>query len=78
MNVFWTQFFWFLGGIIVGAVAGFFIARYFLQKELEKNPPLNETVIREMMSQMGRTPSQKQVQAVLRASENEQKKNKKK
>lgn len=77
MSVFWTQFLWFVGGILLGAVAGFFAARYFLQKELEKNPPLNETVITEMMSQMGRKPSQKQVQAVLRASQQATKKGKK-
>jgi len=65
----WSQVGWFIAGIIVGIVGGFFIARMYMKSELEKNPPLNETVIREMMSQMGRKPSQKQVQAVLRASQ---------
>ena len=68
-GVIWGQVLWAIIGIIIGAVGGFFIARYFIQKELEKNPPLNETVIFEMMSQMGRKPSQKQVQAVMRASQ---------
>lgn len=69
MNAFAIQLLWFVFGIIIGGIAGFFGARFFIQKELEKNPPLNETVITEMMSQMGRKPSQKQVQAVLRASQ---------
>lgn len=69
MSIFWAQALWFIAGIILGLIGGFFAARFFIQRELEKNPPLNETVITEMMSQMGRKPSQKQVQAVLRASQ---------
>jgi len=54
-----------VGGILVGAVAGFFIARAWFQKYLKKNPPVNEMMIREMMRQMGRTPSEKQVRQIL-------------
>ena len=31
------------------------------KKYMKKNPPINEQMIKAMMSQMGRTPSQKQV-----------------
>lgn len=56
-----------LGGFIVGGVLGFFIARHFLQKYLKKNPPINEQMIKAMMTQMGRTPSQKQVNQMMKS-----------
>jgi hypothetical protein len=55
-----------LGGFIVGAIAGFFIARTYMQKYLKKNPPINEQMIKAMMSGMGRTPSQKQVNQMMK------------
>lgn len=55
-----------LGGFIVGAIAGFFIARKYMQKYLKKNPPINEKMIEVMMSSMGRKPSKKQVNQVMR------------
>ena len=55
-----------LGGFLVGAVAGFFLARYYMKKYLKKNPPINEQMIKAMMSQMGRTPSQKQVNQMMK------------
>ncbi|HHT98775.1 MAG TPA: YneF family protein [Acholeplasma sp.] len=51
--------------LIAGGVAGFFIARAWFKKYLEKNPPVNEQMIREMMRQMGRTPSEKQVRQIM-------------
>lgn len=54
-----------IGTLIIGAVAGFFIARAWFKKYLEKNPPIDERSIREMFRQMGRTPSEKQVRQVL-------------
>ena len=59
--------FWFIIGLVVGLVAGFFGARAFMKKYLKKNPPINEQMIKAMMSQMGRTPSQKQVNQVMKA-----------
>lgn len=56
-----------LVGLIIGAVAGFFLAKYFMQKYLKKNPPINEQMIKIMMQQMGRTPSQKQVNQMMKA-----------
>ncbi|VEU82364.1 YneF family protein [Acholeplasma hippikon] len=54
-----------IGALLVGGVAGFFIARAWFKKYLEKNPPIDERSIREMFRQMGRTPSEKQVRQVL-------------
>jgi len=55
-----------LGGLIVGAVAGFFLARNYMQKYMKKNPPINEQMIKSMMMGMGRTPSQKQVNQMMK------------
>lgn len=56
-----------LGGFIVGAVAGFFVARTYMKKYMKKNPPINEQMIRSMMAGMGRTPSQKQVNQMMKS-----------
>ena len=53
-------------GLIIGLVIGFFVAKNLMQKELKKNPPINEKMIEAIMSGMGRKPSQKQVKEVMR------------
>ena len=52
--------------LIAGAVAGFFIARNYMKKYIKQNPPINEQMIKAMMTQMGRTPSQKQVNQMMK------------
>ena len=56
-----------LGGLVVGGIAGFFIARNYMKKYMKKNPPINEQMIKAMMSGMGRTPSQKQVNQMMKS-----------
>ena len=56
-----------VAALIGGAIAGFFGARYFFKKQLEKNPPINEKMIRAMLTQMGRKPSEKQVREIMRS-----------
>lgn len=56
--------------LILGGVLGFFISRNYFKKYLEKNPPINENMIRAMMSQMGRKPSEKQVRQVMASMNN--------
>ena len=53
--------------VIGGLIAGFFGARYVFKKQLEKNPPINEKMIRVMFKQMGRTPSEKQVREIMKS-----------
>ena len=53
-------------GLIGGLIIGFFVSRALMKKELKKNPPINEQMIRTMMSGMGRTPSQKQVNQMMK------------
>ena len=61
----WHDILMVLVGIIIGAVAGFFISRYVMMKYLKKNPPINEKMIEVMMTSMGRKPNQKQVKQVM-------------
>ncbi|MBR0295479.1 MAG: YneF family protein [Bacilli bacterium] len=52
--------------LIGGAIAGFFIARWYFKKQLKENPPINEKMIRAMFRSMGRTPSEKQIREIMR------------
>ncbi|MDY6363190.1 MAG: YneF family protein [Bacilli bacterium] len=54
-----------IGVLIVGLAVGFFLSRWFFKRELQKNPPINEKMIRAMFQQMGRKPSEAQVRAVM-------------
>jgi uncharacterized protein YneF (UPF0154 family) len=56
-----------VGCLLLGAVIGFFISRWYFKRQLEKNPPINEKMIRVMFKQMGRTPSEKQVREIMRS-----------
>ena len=53
-------------GLIAGGAAGFFIARTYMMKYFKKNPPINEKMIETLMSGMGRKPSQKQVNQMMK------------
>lgn len=55
-----------LVGVIIGGVIGFFVARNYMKKMIKQNPPINEQMIKAMMMQMGRTPSQKQINQVMK------------
>ncbi|QBO35336.1 YneF family protein [Periweissella cryptocerci] len=56
--------------LIVGLVAGFFIARKYMETYLKKNPPISEDMIRSMMISMGQTPSQKRLNQVMASMRN--------
>jgi len=60
-----------IGVLVLGAIGGFVGARYFFKRQLQKNPPINENMIRAMFMQMGRKPSEAQIRAVM----NQMKKN---
>lgn len=63
----WLQIVLPIATLLIGALIGFFLSRRYFQKYLEKNPPINENMIRAMMSQMGRKPSEKQVRQVMQS-----------
>ena len=53
-------------GLIIGLVVGVFVARKLMMKYMKKNPPINEEMIKALMSGMGRTPNQKQVNQMMK------------
>ncbi len=61
----WAALLWCILALVVGGVIGFFGARYFFKKELQKNPPINEKMIRVMYQQMGRKPSEAQIKSIM-------------
>ncbi len=58
--------------LILGLVIGFFASQRYFKRYLEKNPPINENMVRAMMMQMGRKPSEKQVRQVMQAMRSQQ------
>ena len=55
--------------LLGGLVAGYFVSRYVFKKELKKNPPINEKMIRAMFTSMGRKPSEAQIRQVIKSME---------
>ena len=53
--------------LLVGGILGFFISQRYFKKYLKDNPPVTEQMIRAMMTQMGRKPSEKQVRQVMQS-----------
>ena len=51
--------------LIVGLVIGYFVTRYIFKRQLKKNPPINENMIRALYSQMGRKPSEAQIRQIM-------------
>lgn len=61
------------GVLIVGLVVGFFGARLFFKKQIEKNPPINEDMIRALYRSVGRTPSEADIRRTMNAVKSKQK-----
>ena len=57
-------------GLVPGLIIGFFVCKIVMEKYLKKNPPINEQMIKAMMTQMGRTPTQKQINQVMKSMNN--------
>lgn len=62
-----------IAGIVLAAIAGFFGARAFFKKQLEKNPPINEAMIRALYQSVGRKPSEADIQRTMNAVKRQQK-----
>lgn len=54
-------------GLLIGLVIGFFAARYFFKRNLKKNPPINEKMIRAMFMEMGRKPTETQIKRIMKS-----------
>ena len=61
-----------VAALIGGLVAGFFLARWFFKKQLEKNPPINEGMIRALYQSVGRKPSEADIQRTMAAVRRQQ------
>ena len=53
--------------LAAGIALGFFIARKYMMDYLKKNPPINEQMLKMMMTQMGMKPSQKKINQMMSA-----------
>ena len=62
----WMDILYVVIGLIIGLVAGFFIAKKVFTKQLKENPPITEDMIKSLMRGMGRQPSQKQVNQLMK------------
>ena len=62
----WDDILMIVIGLIPGIIIGFLISRTVTKKMLKKNPPINEEMIKALMSGMGRTPNQKQVNQMMK------------
>lgn len=61
----WVVLLWCLFTLVIGGAIGFFAARFYFNKKLKENPPINEKMIRVMYQQMGRKPSEAQIKSIM-------------
>ncbi|WP_027107081.1 YneF family protein [Ligilactobacillus ceti] len=53
--------------LVAGLVIGFFASRKYMESYLQKNPPINEQMLKSLMIQMGQKPSQKKLRQMMNA-----------
>ena len=58
--------------VVVALIGGFFAARWFFKRQLEKNPPINEAMIRALYQSVGRKPSEADIQRTMNAVKRQQ------
>lgn len=51
--------------LLVGLLIGFFGARSYMKNYLRNNPPIDEDMLRTMMSQMGQKPSDRKLHQMM-------------
>ena len=62
-----------IAGIVIGVVAalaigillGFYIGQKYFKKQMDENPPITKEQIKAMYAQMGRTPSEAQINQMM-------------
>lgn len=64
MNL-WVAIILIIVALIAGLVGGFFISRKYMMDYFQKNPPINEDMLRMMMMQMGQKPSEKKIKQMM-------------
>ena len=58
--------------VVVAFIGAFLAARWFFQRQLEQNPPINEAMIRELYKSVGRKPSEADIQRTMNAVRRQQ------
>ena len=61
-----------IAALVIGLVVGFFAARWFFKRQLEKNPPINEAMVRALYQSVGRKPSEADIQRTINAVKRQQ------
>ncbi len=59
-------------GLVVGIILGFIITRSLFTRQLKKNPPINEKMVRALYMSMGRKPSEADIRRTMNAVKNAQ------
>ena len=73
MSLGWVIFLIILA-LVGGLVGGFFLARRYMIKHFEENPPIDENMIRSMMLSMGQKPSERKINQMVNQMKNQSKK----
>ena len=58
--------------VLAALALGFFVSRWFFKRQLEKNPPINEAMIRALYQSVGRKPSEADIQRTINAVKRQQ------
>lgn len=78
MMVWWAVLIIGIASALIGGLVGFIVTKKVFEKQLQKNPPINENMIRAMYLQMGRKPTESQIKSVMQAMKRQQSTTKKK
>jgi len=57
----------FLAGLIIGALLGFFLSQKYFKKQMDENPPMTREGMRALYKQVGRTPSEAEINRAMEA-----------
>lgn len=60
--------------LLVGAIAGLYGARKYMENYLRNNPPISEDMLRTMMMQMGQKPSDRKLHQMMQTMKAQAKK----
>lgn len=72
MLIWWAVLLVSIGAALIGGLVGFIVTKKIFEKQLEKNSPINENMIRAMYQQMGRKPTESQIKSVMQAMKRQQ------
>ena len=60
--------------LLIGAIAGFYGARKYMENYLRNNPPISEDMLRTMMMQMGQKPYDRKLHQMMQTMKAQAKK----